>query len=279
MGGALSPAPVSHSTMSHFEVLSVAERPQGGLALGGSRNDVLVVAAAAALGLYFERSGQRCPNVRVAVPTRQHRNGDSDGNWFVPTRVEVPTSSDHPRRHVQRRRRAPGAGAARAGAAVHRGRGVDDQQAAEPDAAAGAEGAGRRRRPRRVGDPRASGRADDLRRQVEAAYPIGPRLGTPLNVTAFGSRDGLDVGIALDPGAITDPEASASASSRPSGGWCPPSSPPPSRSDPSRKSSGRGDASPRPPRDSSTRFDERTSRCPDTRPCGRGRSSSSCSAW
>jgi len=42
--------------------------------------------------------------------------------------------------------------------------------------------------------------------QVEVAYPMGPRLGAPLNITAFGNNGGLDIGIALDPGAITDPE-------------------------------------------------------------------------
>ena len=42
---------------------------------------------------------------------------------------------------------------------------------------------------------------------IEALYPIGPRLGRPLNVTAFATADGgLDIGIALDPMAITDAE-------------------------------------------------------------------------
>ena len=41
---------------------------------------------------------------------------------------------------------------------------------------------------------------------IEAVYPIGPRLGTPLNITAFGSGGELNIGVALDPAAISDPE-------------------------------------------------------------------------
>ena len=85
--------------LSHFDVLTVTNASKASIALGGSRNDLLVVAAAAALGRYFERSGQQCSTVRVALPARQHRNRDLGSNWFVPTRVEVPTSGDHPERH------------------------------------------------------------------------------------------------------------------------------------------------------------------------------------
>ncbi len=42
---------------------------------------------------------------------------------------------------------------------------------------------------------------------IEKSYPLGPRLGCPLNISAFGNDDRLDMGIALDPAAITDPES------------------------------------------------------------------------
>ena len=38
---------------------------------------------------------------------------------------------------------------------------------------------------------------------VEGAYPMGPRLGVPLNVTAFANGNRLDIGIALDSASIT----------------------------------------------------------------------------
>ena len=41
--------------------------------------------------------------------------------------------------------------------------------------------------------------------RIETSYPFGPRLGCPVNLTAFGNNDRLDVGIALDPAAITEP--------------------------------------------------------------------------
>ena len=41
--------------------------------------------------------------------------------------------------------------------------------------------------------------------RIETSYPFGPRLSCPVNLTAFGNRDRLDVGIALDPAAITEP--------------------------------------------------------------------------
>ena len=50
---------------------------------------------------------------------------------------------------------------------------------------------------------RGSGRICGAR--IETSYPFGPRLGCPVNLTAFGNNDRLDVGIALDPAAITEP--------------------------------------------------------------------------
>ena len=41
---------------------------------------------------------------------------------------------------------------------------------------------------------------------IEASFPLGPRLGCPMNITAFGNAGRLDVGIALDPSAFADPE-------------------------------------------------------------------------
>jgi hypothetical protein len=41
---------------------------------------------------------------------------------------------------------------------------------------------------------------------IEEVYPLGPRLGCPMNITAFGNADRLDVGIAIDPAAFRDPD-------------------------------------------------------------------------
>jgi len=41
---------------------------------------------------------------------------------------------------------------------------------------------------------------------IEKSFPFGPRLGSLVNVTGYGVDDRLDVGVALDPSAITEPE-------------------------------------------------------------------------
>src|SRR5262249_47427606 len=41
--------------------------------------------------------------------------------------------------------------------------------------------------------------------RIEARFPFGPRPGCPAELTAFATRDRLDVGVALDPAAITEP--------------------------------------------------------------------------
>jgi hypothetical protein len=42
--------------------------------------------------------------------------------------------------------------------------------------------------------------------RIERSFPFGPRLGCPLNITAFGNDGRLDVGIALDSMHFDDPD-------------------------------------------------------------------------
>jgi diacylglycerol O-acyltransferase / wax synthase len=62
-GGPLASLPTSRSMASRFETLSVRAARASSLALGGSRNDLLVAGAAAGLGRYQERLGQPCPEL------------------------------------------------------------------------------------------------------------------------------------------------------------------------------------------------------------------------
>jgi hypothetical protein len=41
---------------------------------------------------------------------------------------------------------------------------------------------------------------------IEQSYPFGPRLGCPVNISAFGNQDRLDIGIALDATTILEPD-------------------------------------------------------------------------
>jgi WS/DGAT/MGAT family acyltransferase len=205
-GGPLSPLFDDHSMMSRFEVFSMTDARQASRALGGSRNDLLVSVAASALGLYHERMGAPCSELRLATPAGHGRGHEVGGNWFVPARVEVPTAAGHPgplfgmvAERLAQARSEPALRLSSALAwtisrlptrlvlpALHaQADSVDFAATALPGL----------RRPRHI--------CGSL---VEAMYPFGPRLGCPVNITALGNDDRLDVGIALDPAAITEPQ-------------------------------------------------------------------------
>jgi WS/DGAT/MGAT family acyltransferase len=205
-GGPLSSLPAARSLLSHFELISVEGARSAALALGGSRNDLLAAAAAAGLGAYHAKLGQPVPQLRLATPTSQHRNNEAGGNWFAPARVEVPTAVGQP---------GPQFGIVAERLAQAR------KEPALQVASRVAQTLGRL--PRRMLLPALHAQADSVdfaatalpglpgQRHlcgslIERSYPLGPRLGCPMNITAFGNDDRLDIGIAIDPSAITEPE-------------------------------------------------------------------------
>jgi diacylglycerol O-acyltransferase len=205
-GGPLAERPDARSLLSRFEVISVPGARAAALALGGSRNDLLVAATAAALGRYHAELGHPSPELRVATPTTQRRDDLVGGNWFAPARLEVPTAVGRP---------GPQFGVVAERLA---------QARAEPALqVASALAAALGRLPSRVLLPALRAQAESvdfaattvpgLRDErhlcgatIERIYPLGPRLGCPLNITAFGNGDRLDAGIALDPSAIVEPD-------------------------------------------------------------------------
>ena len=205
-GGPLSSLPAARSAANRFEVVSVPGARGIALSLGGSRNDLLVAAAAAGLGAYQERLGLPPSELRLAMPAGRHRDGVPGGNWFAPTRVAVPTSGEHPgplfgvvSERLARARSEPAVRVTSSIAAavsrlptrvlvpalVAQARSVDFVATAFP----GLRGA-----------------QTLCGAQVVESYPFGPRLGCLLNVTGFGNGDRLDVGLTLDPLAIEDPD-------------------------------------------------------------------------
>ena len=199
-GGRLSPIPPSGAMTSRFDVLTIPDARDAARALGGSRNDLLVAGASAGLGLYHEKVGQPCYELRLALPTTQHReSGVFGGNWVAPTRVEVPTSAEHPGPHfgivaerLANARREPvmriaGSVASVVGRlptrvltpALHaQANSVDFVATAVPGF----------RTERHVGGA-----------LIEECFPFGPRLGCLANISAFGNGDRLDIGIVVDP--------------------------------------------------------------------------------
>jgi diacylglycerol O-acyltransferase / wax synthase len=95
-GGPLATWPDARSVTSRFEVVSFDGARSTALALGGSRSTLLIAAAASGLGLYLERHGQTCQELRLATPASLHNKRDTAGNWFAPLRVEVPTAMENP---------------------------------------------------------------------------------------------------------------------------------------------------------------------------------------
>lgn len=201
-GGPLTSRPVSRSMLSRIEVISIEGARAAALALGGSRNDLLVAAAAAGIGNYHEHLGERCGVLRLATPTSQRRGLEAGGNWFSPTRIEVPTGVG---RH-----------GSQFGVVVERLAQARQEPAVR---VASAVASTIRRLPTRLLLPALRAQADSvdfvatvvpgLRRDrhvcgslIEVAYPLGPRLGCPMNITAFGNESRLDIGIAIDPAVV-----------------------------------------------------------------------------
>ena len=206
-GGPLSPIFAGHPATSRFEVISLPGARAAAIALGGSRNDLLVAAAAAALGAYHEHLGLPCDELRMAMPASRRRDQSTGGNWFALTRVEIPTASDHPApqfgvvsERLARARNEPAVRFTGVLAGAH-------QPPADPAADPRAARPGRARSTSWPPPCRASAAgATSAAPTVEGSYPFGPRLGCLVNIAAFGNNDRLDVGIALDPTAIAEPD-------------------------------------------------------------------------
>ena len=204
-GGPLSSRPTTRSMLSRFEVVSVEGARAAALTLGGSRNDLLIAAAAAGIGLYHERLGEHCAELRLATPASTRGSDDAGGNWFAPTRLSVPTAIGRPgpqfgvvAERLDQARKEPALRVASALATSFRLlptrflSAALNAQAESVDFAATAV-------------PGLRGKRHICGSVIEAAYPLGPRLGCPLNITALGNDDRLDIGIALDSSVIRQP--------------------------------------------------------------------------
>ena len=205
-GGPLAARPASRSLLSHFEVISVDGARAAALALGGSRNDLLVAATAAGLGRYHERLGTPTAELRLATPTGQGHADEIGGNWFAPARLEVPTAVGRPgpqfgvvAERLAQARREP---ALRVASTVAATLGRLPQQVLVPALQAQAESVDFAA----TAIPGLRGERQVCGSLIEAGYPLGPRLGCPMNITAFGNGDRLDVGIAVDPSAFAEPD-------------------------------------------------------------------------
>jgi WS/DGAT/MGAT family acyltransferase len=203
-GGPLSPLFDDRAMSSRFEILTVTGVRETARAYGGSRNDLFVAAAARALGLYHEAMQRPSHKLRLATPAGVPHAYEG-GNWFAPARVEIPTDIPHPGRLfgmvAERLAQARAEPALRLTAALATAIGRLPTRLLLPALHAQADSVdfAATTLPGLHGPRHICGAA------IEAVYPFGPRLGCPVNLTALGNEDRLDIGLAIDPSAITAP--------------------------------------------------------------------------
>jgi diacylglycerol O-acyltransferase len=194
-----------------FEVLQVPldSVKQTAAALGGTVNDVFVTAVAGALGSYHDRLGQPCDELRMAMPVSLRSDGSeaTGNNNFAPSRVLVPVRPKDPAKRFERVR-------TRLGSVRH-----------EPALGAAGSLAGllaplptsllvalTRSQARTIDFATSNLRGSPVDlyvggARIAANFPMGPRTGCALNVTLLSYRGSLDLGLHLDPAAVTDPPA------------------------------------------------------------------------
>jgi diacylglycerol O-acyltransferase / wax synthase len=173
--------------------------------LGGSVNDVFVTGVAGALGLYHERMGVPCDELRMAMPISTRGESEENANSFTPARVIVPVEPKDPvaRFEIVRERLAT----TKSEPAVTAAGSLAGLLTMLPTSVL-------------VGVTRSQGRTIDFATsnlrgspvdlylggaRIEANFPMGPRAGCGLNVTLLSYRDSLDMGINIDPAAVSDP--------------------------------------------------------------------------
>lgn len=212
-GGSLSPLMADRCLARRFETysLDLAAVRSAARVLGGTRNAVFVAGVTGAMLAYHERMGAPCAALRMALPLNLTAAGAgparAGGNHFAPVRLIVPLEPKDPTERLLRTRRAledvaaePGIGLAESLAglisllppsllvlALRAQAGtVDFATSIVPGLRSERWLAGAR---------------------VEGSWPMGPRVGCAVNLTLLAFGDRLDLGINLDPAAITDADA------------------------------------------------------------------------
>lgn len=207
---ARSPLFRERSLGRRYETFTVALEParNAAKALGGTLNDFYVTGVAGALGLYHARLGAPVDELRMAMPVNVRDGATSGpGNAFVPTRILVPVIPKDPaERFTLVRARLAEVRKEPAIAAVAP---LSGMMALLPPPVLLALA--------RVQSATIDFATSNLRgspvdlytggARIEANYPMGPREGAPLNVTMISYRGELQMGLHLDPAAITDPGA------------------------------------------------------------------------
>lgn len=207
---ARSPLLAYRSLGRRYEIFTVPFEPakRAAKALGGTLNDLYVTGIAGALGLYHQRLDAPVDELRMAMPVNiRAATQGSPGNAFAPTRVLVPVIPNDPvERFAEVRARLAGLRHEPALGAIGP---LSGMMAALPPRVLLALA--------RLQSATVDFATSNLRgspvdlytggARIEANYPMGPREGAPLNITMLSYCGELQMGLHLDPAAITDPGA------------------------------------------------------------------------
>jgi hypothetical protein len=206
----LSPIMTGRSLSRHFDVLDVAldDLKAAAKAVEGRINDAFVAATVGGLDRYHRRQGAEVDALRMQMPVNI-RHGESEqagGNQFAPVRFAVPLDIGDPGERMRavhelvgRVRAEPALGLAapiagvlyRLGTSISTAafqsmmRGVDFVTSNVPGVAVPVYFAGS---------------------QVESVYPFGPNAGAAANLSLFSCADRANIGVGMDPAAVTDPD-------------------------------------------------------------------------
>jgi WS/DGAT/MGAT family acyltransferase len=200
----------TRSIARRYETFTVPFEPARAAAhaLGGTINDLYVTGVAGALGRYHEQLGSPVDELRMAMPVNLRADGmASAGNAFAPTRVLVPVVPKDPKERFSAVRER--LGGLRDEPALGAVDSLSGLLALLPPAALAALA--------RLQSGTIDFATSNLRgspvdlytggARIVANYPMGPREGCPLNVTMLSYGGELQMGLNLDPAAVTDPDA------------------------------------------------------------------------
>jgi len=206
----LGPLLQGRSLSSHFDLLTLPleEMKAAGHAAGGKLNDAFVAGILLAFKRYHVRLGSSVDALRMAMPinVREDTANTTAGNAFVPARFEIPVDDDDPERimhHTHSRlvdvvgepalalvdplsnvlNRLPATATTKIFGSMMRG--LDFQASNVP------------------GSPFP---LYLLGRRIESMVPLGPMAGAGANVTLLSYCGDLNLGVNVDPAAVTDPD-------------------------------------------------------------------------
>jgi len=204
-----SPAFAERSLGRRFEMFTIPlDRAQrAAKALGGTINDLYVTGVAGALGSYHDRLGCPVDELRMAMPVSTRDRADTSANRFAPSRTLVPVVPADP---ADRFRMVHG-----------RLRAVRDEPALDATESLSAALAvlptallvtltHNQAHTIDFATSNLRGSPVDLYvggARIVASYPMGPRAGCALNMTLLSYCGDLNMGLNLDPTAVTDPAA------------------------------------------------------------------------